>query len=63
MVVAAVHNKLDAGGDGAEFPDDEFVAREIEQVLHVFFKIGHVFKIVIVGIIAYEDVGVFDDVF
>lgn len=62
-VVAAVHNKFYVGGDRAEFADNQPVADEIKVVEHVALEIFGVFKIVVVGAVPDDDVGVGEDGF
>jgi hypothetical protein len=62
-VVAAVHDKFHTGGNGAKLADGECITDKIEVVAHVFFKIVHIFKIIVVGKIADADVWAGDDVF
>lgn len=63
QVIGPIHDKLHAGSDHAELADNQLVARKIKVVLDVFLEVVNVFKIVIVGIITDDNVGVFDYVF
>ena len=57
-VVGGTHDELDPGGDGAEFTDDEPVPelRVIEQHV-VSLKAGGVNGVIVIGVVAYGDVG------
>ena len=63
-MIGAVHDEPNALGDCAELPDDQFVPDEWVMVGYVAFEIHTAgFAIVIVGVVANDDIGVFDDVF
>jgi hypothetical protein len=62
-MIGAVHNEGHIRGDHAKLSDDQLVADKIEMVFHIFFKIPHILKIVIVGVIADDDIRTGDDVF
>ena len=55
-VIAAVHDELHSGGDGTELADDESVADEVEVVEDVPFELLHAGGVIVVGIVADQDV-------
>ena len=63
QVIATIHDKLHIRGYHAELSNAQFVANEVEMVFHIAFKILHVFKVMIVRVITYFNVRIFDDVF
>ena len=58
LVVGAVHDELDPAGQRAELADDEFVADERIMVEHVALEVLRVFRIVVVGVVADDDMGI-----
>ena len=61
-MVSPIHNKSHIGSDHAELSNHEFVARKVEKVFDILFKIFDRLKVVIVGVITYDDVRILDDV-
>src|SRR5690606_40404622 len=61
-MVRAVHDEPDAAGDRAELADDQLVADEREVVENVALEILRIVRIIIVGVIANDDVRVVDGV-
>jgi len=57
IVVRAIHDELHVGRHGEELPDDELVANEIEVVQDVGLEVRHSGRVVVVGVIADDDVG------
>jgi hypothetical protein len=50
-VVGPVHHELNALGDGAEFPDNQFVADEIVEVGNVLLKLICTIHVIIVRVV------------
>lgn len=61
-MVGAVHDELDPAGDGAELADDQLVADEGEVIEDVALKACRVFRVVVIAVIAYLDIGPLDGV-
>jgi hypothetical protein len=61
-VVGAVHDELGAGGDCAEFPDDQLVADERIVVQDVLLEIGEDIGVVVVGELSDFDIGSSDQI-
>ena len=57
-MISAVHDELDAPGDGAEFPDDQFVADEIIEVCDMLLELVCAINIIIVGVVSDDDAGI-----
>lgn len=58
----AVHYELNPLGDGAELADDQFVADETVKVGDVLLKLVRAVDIVVIGVVANDDVGILDHV-
>ena len=54
-MIGAVHDELDALGDGAEFPDNQFVADEIIEVCDMLLELIGTVYIIIVRVIPDDD--------
>src|SRR5574344_214035 len=54
-MVGAVHHELDAFGNGAELPDNQFVTDEIVEMGDVLFKLVRTVHVVIVGVVPDDD--------
>lgn len=61
-VVGAIHDKLDALGDGTEFSDDELVAQKLIMMGDVLLKALRAVDVVVVGIVAHKNIGTGDDI-
>ena len=57
-VVGPVHHELNAFGDGAELPDNQFVADEIVEVCYVFLKLVRTIHVIIVCVVPDDDTGI-----
>ena len=62
-MVCAVHDKLDAPGDGAEFSDDELVAQKFIVMRDMRFKILRALRVVVIGIRSNGNIRAGNDVF
>ena len=41
LVIRAVHDETNAGGDLAEFAEDELIIHEVKKIKYIFLKIQH----------------------
>lgn len=57
-MVCAVHHKLNAFCYRAKLADDQLVANKREMIKDVTLEVFRVFRIVVVGIITHDDVGI-----
>ena len=58
QMIGPVHDKSYIRGDHTELSDNQFIAYKVKKVLYIFFKIGHILKIIIVGKVSYNDIRV-----
>ena len=63
LVIRAVHDETNAGGDLAEFAEDELIIHEVKKIKYIFLKIQHVLRIIMIGIISHNNLWAFDDIF
>ena len=61
-VVGPIHDEGGAGGDHAEFTDDELVTREFEMIFHILLEVVNILKIIVIGVVAHLNVGAGDDI-
>lgn len=50
-----MHYETNACSYLTEFADDELISDEFKEVKHIFLKVVDVFRIIIIGIITYND--------
>jgi hypothetical protein len=62
-MISPIHNELNIRGDHTKLTNDQLVADEWKMVLHILFEILYVFKVIVVRVVAYNNVRVCDDVF
>lgn len=62
-MIRSIHNELHPGRDHTELPDDQFVASKVKMICYVLLEVFDVLKIIVIGIISDDDVGIPDDVF
>jgi hypothetical protein len=62
-VVRAVHDEGNTRSYHSKFADIELITDEIKVVFNVLLEVHHILKIIIVGEVANNDVGVDNDVF
>lgn len=55
FVVGAVHDELDAAGQGAELADDQTVADERKVVEDVAFEILRILRVIVIGVLPDDD--------
>ena len=58
-----VHEKRRTAGDLAKLPDDQFVAQKIEVIQDVLFEIPYVGFVIVVRIVADENIGARNEIF
>lgn len=58
FVIGAVHDEFDAAGDGAELTNDQPIADEREMIEDIALEVLRVFGIVVVRVIANDDIRV-----
>ena len=54
-VISAIHHELDAFGNGAELPDNQFVSYEVVEMSNVLFKQVRSIHVIIVSIVSNDD--------
>lgn len=63
QMVSFIYNKGYVGGNYVKFIDNEFIFNKIKQIFDVFFKVLDIFKVIVVGVIFYYNIGIFNDIF
>jgi len=63
LVVRPIHNKFNAPGQGAEFANNQPVANKRKMVEHIALKIFRILRIVVIGVIPDQDIGIGDSIF
>jgi hypothetical protein len=58
----AIHEKFHATSDLAELPNDQLVFQEIKKVHNIFLKVMYVLLVIVVRVIADNNVGARNDV-
>jgi len=61
-VIRSIHDKHHIGCDHAKLANLQFITDKVEVVLHVLLEILHMFKVIIIGIVTDNNIGVVDDV-
>ena len=49
--------------DYTKFANLQSIAREVKMVFYIFFKIGYILEVIVIGEITDFDIGALDDVF
>ncbi len=62
-MIRSIHDELHTGSDHTELPDDQFVPGKVKMICYVLLEVFDVLKIIVIGVISDDDVGIPDDVF
>jgi len=63
FMIGPIHNELHTRGNHTKLTNDQSVTNKIIVILHVFLEIQCILKIIIVGVITYNNIGIGNDIF
>ena len=62
-MIGSIHYEPNARGYLTEFANNQFIAHEFKQIKDILLKVINVLRIIIVGIISYNNLRIVDDIF